>query len=449
MRRFLYRYFRSLSSVQYWLRRRFTKAGLLVLGALLASAVLGLDTNRTMAYQAFTLLLGLIVVSIVSSLWFRAKLSIERLVPRCAAVGQPLSYRIRVYNEQGRPLPGLVLLENLADPRPSFQEFIEAPERADEGRNWVDRTIGYPRWQALIAKNRPAVIEQQPLPPLPSNSETEIRVECTPLRRGLLRFDGVTVARPDPFGLFNSFVMLPLPETVSILPKRYPVPKVTLPGSRTYQHGGVALASSVGDSEEFVSMRPYRPGDPLRRIHWRSWAKLGQPIVKEYQDEFFVRHALVLDTFQREEQDAVFEEAVSVAASFACTVETQESVLDLLFVGPEAYCVTVGRGIGPTEHLLEVLACLGPCRAKPFQTLHDLIMERSASLTDCLCVFLCWDEARQNLVRSLHALDIPTMVLLITDAGSSATQASTLPDDEPTWLHRLEVGRIAEGLAAL
>ncbi len=120
MRRFLYRYFRSLSSVQYWLRRRFTKAGLLVLGALLASAVLGLDTSRTMAYQAFTLLLGLIVVSIVSSLWFRAKLSIERLVPRCAAVGQPLSYRIRVYNKQGRPLPGLILLENLADPRPSF-----------------------------------------------------------------------------------------------------------------------------------------------------------------------------------------------------------------------------------------------------------------------------------------------------------------------------------------
>ena len=49
-------------------------------------------------------------------------------------------------------------------------------------------------------------------------------------------------------------------------------------------------------------MRDYRPGDPLRRIHWKSWAKTGRPVVKEYQDEFFVRHGLILDTFQNTEK---------------------------------------------------------------------------------------------------------------------------------------------------
>ena len=72
----------------------------------------------------------------------------------------------------------------------------------------------------------------------------------------------------------------------------------------------------------------------MRRIHWRSWAKLGRPVVKEFQDEFFVRHALVLDTFTDPDDVQIFEEAVSIAASFACSIDTQESLLDLLFVDP-------------------------------------------------------------------------------------------------------------------
>ena len=150
---------------------------------------------------------------------------------------------------------------------------------------------------------------------------------------GILRFTGVTLARPDPLGLFRAFSRIAAPQTVLILPKRYPLPPIALPGTMKYQEGGVALAANVGRSEEFVALREYRRGDPLRHIHWRSWAKAGRPIVKEFEDEFFVRHALVLDTFTDEPHSEMLEEAVSVAASFACTVLTQESLLDLLFVG--------------------------------------------------------------------------------------------------------------------
>ena len=95
------------------------------------------------------------------------------------------------------------------------------------------------------------------------------------------------------------------------------------------------MAAGVGESEEFVALREYRRGDSLRRVHWRSAARRGELIVKEYQDEYFVRHALVLDTFCEASRDALFEEAVAVAASFACTVPDQDSLLDLLFVGPK------------------------------------------------------------------------------------------------------------------
>src|SRR5439155_1240201 len=151
------------------------------------------------------------------------------------------------------------------------------------------------------------------------------------------------------------------------------------------------------------SLRDYRPGDPLRRVHWRSAARVGRPVVKEYQDEFFVRHALVLDTFAEHEESDVFEEAVSVAASIACSIQTQDSLLDLLFVGPETYCFTAGRSLGHTDHMLEVLAGVRPCRDTPFRALRDAVLERSASLSGAVAVLLAWDAPRRDFVRRRRA----------------------------------------------
>ena len=46
---------------------------------------------------------------------------------------------------------------------------------------------------------------------------TRKRLQLTPLRRGVMRFSGVTVARPDPFGLFNALNKVELPQTALIL----------------------------------------------------------------------------------------------------------------------------------------------------------------------------------------------------------------------------------------
>jgi uncharacterized protein (DUF58 family) len=211
----------------------------------------------------------------------------------------------------------------------------------------------------------------------------------------------------------------------------------------------VALASSIGDSEEFLSLREYRPGDPLRRIHWKSWAKTNIPIVKEYQDEFFVRHALILDTFQVEENHEFFEEAVSVAASFACSIQTQESLLDLMFVGPEAYCFTSGRGLAHTDKMLEILASVIPCRDKPFSTLHSLVLERAALLSGCICVMLSWDADRQKLVHHLHALGLPLLVFVITGGDKDPAFDPGLKKDVAENIHVLRVDAIEEGLARL
>jgi uncharacterized protein (DUF58 family) len=445
LQRGLYRTYRALAATDYWIRRRFTRGGWLLLAALWTSAVIGLDTNQTMAYQAFTFCLALLLLSAASGLAFRGRFAARRVLPRFGTAGEPLGYRIIVRNETRQPRRGLVLLEELADPRPSLEEFLEADD-AGAADNWWDRFVGYARWQALVSRRRGARVEEQPLPLLPPGGEAEVRVSCVPVRRGQVRFTGVTVARPDPLGLFRAFRSISLPASLLVLPRRYPVPPLRLPGTRKFQPGGVAQASSVGDSEEFASLRDYRPGDPLRRVHWRSWARAGRPVVREYQDEFFVRHALVLDTFSRAEDGERFEAAVSVAASLACALATGESLLDLMFVGPQAYCFTAGRGLAHVDQMLEILAAVRACRDRPFTELHQLVIGRSAALSGCLAVFLGWDEPRRSFVRHLDALGVPTLVLVVVSPRESLDAG---PVGNLARVHRLEVGALGEGLARL
>jgi uncharacterized protein (DUF58 family) len=267
------------------------------------------------------------------------------------------------------------------------------------------------------------------------------------LRRGHFHLTGMTFASPDPFGLFRSLKKFPLAQTILILPKRYPLPSIMLPGRTKYQQGGVAMASAIGQSEEFVSLRDYRPGDPLRHIHWKSFAKTGRPIVKEFQDEFFVRHALILDTFGVPRHSQVFEEAVSVAASFACSIQTQEALLDLMFVGPQAYCFTAGRGVGHMEQMLEILASVQPCQEKPFSALKQLVIEHSDAVSGCICIFLRWDEERQNFVEHLKILGVPVLVLVVNEKEERLSFGPMA--DQPENFHVLPLGKIGEALARL
>jgi uncharacterized protein (DUF58 family) len=485
MTRLRYRLYRLASGLRYWVPRRFTPAGLLALSAALVSGAIGIDMDQTVAFQAFAFVTCLLAVSMVSAIFFRGRFAVRRVLPRFGSVGQPFIYPVHVRRLAGRCRRDLELLENLADPRPTLADFSNYLRRRSRGSSFRLLITLPPPLNQRAARVRAASV-----PPLSARGEAEVRVEVVPLRRGPLRFEGVTVARPDPFGLFRGFARVPLPETVLILPRRYPLPDLTLPGIRSYQRGGVALAAAVGESEEFVSLRDYRPGDPVRRVHWRSWARLGRPIVKEFQDEFFVRHALILDTFasgknkpgqpprssRRQEAliklrvprsefrvdqslltsaaagdggNVVFEEAVSVAASFACAVGTQESLLDLLFVGPQAVCFTTGRGLGQAEQALEVLAAVRPCADKPFCALEELVVRHAGAVCGCVCVLLAWDEPRRELIRKLRERGLPVLVLVVVGAGEADAFRAAHEGEAPEHVHVLEAGRVAEGLAQL
>ena len=69
---------------------------MLVLGGLVASAIVGLDTNLTMAYQIFTFLFCLLLISMFSGILFRGRFTIHRTLPRFGTVNIPVPYCINV-----------------------------------------------------------------------------------------------------------------------------------------------------------------------------------------------------------------------------------------------------------------------------------------------------------------------------------------------------------------
>ena len=438
MRRSIFAALRLFSALDQRLRERLTLAGWLVFGAAGAAAAAGLNTNLTVTYRAFAFLAALLALSWIASLFYRTRIEASREMPRYATAGEPFSYRISVVNRGARTLAGALLTERFRDPRPSFDEWRRTREPGEEQRNWFDRNVGYFRWRWLIDRRVPRNLEPAAIAPLAPGEHQSVKLGFTPRRRGRIEFLGLTLGRPDPLGLVKGLVRVPLEARLIALPKRYRLPEIALPGRRRFQPGGVSLAASVGDSEEFLALRDYRPGDPLQRVHWKSFARTGKPVVKEYQDEFFERHALVLDTGSTQGEDAAFEEAVALAASFVYTIDTQDCLLDLLLVGGEVRAYTAGRGQMNAEHMLEALAGVGPSVPREFEALARAVMARRATLSSVIAIFVSWDAERERFIASLRAEGFEVRALLVREEG-----------DAPRGVLQLRPGKIEQGLAGL
>ncbi len=454
-RRLLFEHFTLVYRVSYWFNRHFSPLGHFLLGLLMVSAAFGANTHAAATYQLSALLAALFCLALVWGFFGRhAKLSVsvERLVPLHGTVGVSMRYQITLHNTGARTERGLSLLDQLNVRFPDWNEFDYASASTADGSNPFDRYVGFRRWQGLMGMNRGAHMAERPLPDLPAGRCVTVQMELTPLRRGRLRFAGVCICRPDPFGLFRIQHVFPLPKVCCVLPRSYPMSPLPSAGGRSYQRGGVALANAVGESEEFLSLREFRHGDVPRNIHWRSSAKLGRLVVKEFQDEYFVRRALILDTFFDGSRTVEFEAAVSVAASLVIAEPQRDSLLDLLFAEQQAHCFTAGRGLSGTLGLLEVLAGVRPVGQGHFDLLAQPILQGARALSGAVCVLLDWDQARQNLVKSLCAMGLPVCVLLVReqppDSTLTAAQTSSVlnTDSDSLCLRHIRPSRLAADL---
>jgi uncharacterized protein (DUF58 family) len=430
------------AGIHHFLARRCRPAGFAFSLVLVLATCLGIGHDRTPVYQLFSLTLGMVLIAIPWAISRRASLEARRELPRFATAGEPLCYTVRVWHHGGKRLSRAWLSDSPPDPRPGLADFSTLREPGEEERNGFDRRFAYFRWQWLLLGNRlfAGGFSNDHLD-LKRGQQARVAMEIIPLRRGVIRFDDLRVLLPDPFGLFQRCRNVKAAAaTLTVLPRRYPLPSIELPGGAAFKISGEANTNSIGNSGEFVGLRDYRPGDPLRQIHWKSWARTGRPIVKELQDTFYPRYGLIVDTLSCDRTDHHFEEAIAVAASFAASIDTSESLLDLMFIKNEAHLVTAGRGLERAEKLLEVLAGVSPERTENFKALAKLVMRHRDDLTSCLVIFNGWDDSRAEFLNTLTRGGVLCAPIII---GKGPPPAVGTPG------HWLESGQIARDLQRL
>lgn len=437
----LHRIYFHGSGIRNFLDRRCRPAGIALGLVLVLATCLGIGLDRSSVYQLFSLTFGMILIGMPWAMARRASVEARRELPRFATAGVPLHYKVRVWHHDKRHLSRAWLADTPPDPRPSLDAFTTLREPGEDERNGFDRRFAYFRWQWLLLGNRlfTGGISTTDLD-LKKGQQGLISIEITPLRRGVIQLDDLRVQLPDPFGLFQRCrkVKAP-PATLTVLPQRFALPPITLPGGAAFKISGEANTTSIGTSGEFVGLRDYRPGDPLRQIHWKSWARTGRPIVKELEDTFYPRYGLIVDTLSCDRTDHQFEEVISVAASFAASIDTSESLLDLMFIKNTAHRVTAGRGLERAEKLLEVLAGASPERTERFDELAQLVIRHRDDLTACLVIFNGWDERRERFLTSLTRNGVLCVPVIIGNGPPSGN----IPG------HWLESGHVARDLLCL
>lgn len=429
------------ASLKHFIAQRLRPAGFTLAAVLLLAACLSLGHPFAATYLLFSFTLGLFLIAVPSAIVRRAKLEAKRELPRYATVGQSLRYTIHVRHLGRGRLKRAWLRDVAPDPRPSFEDFHHLREPGENTRNLFDRKFAYFRWQWLLIQNRLFVDgNSADMLDIAHSGHTQVTLSLTPLRRGVIQLNDLRVLLPDLFGFFQRCHRVTAPAaTLLVLPRRYPLPPIELPGGAAFKNTGEASTNAIGSSGEFVGLRDYRPGDPLRQIHWKSWARTGRPIVKELENTFYPRYGLVVDTLCLSHADAQFEEVISVAASFAAGIDTSDTLLDLMFIKSQTHRVSAGRGHERAERLLEVLAAVTPEREADYDALARLVLLHRDDLTSCLIIFNGWDEQRAGFLKKLTHQGILCAPIIIG--------LGTAPEGLPG--HWLASGNIAQDLQRL
>jgi uncharacterized protein (DUF58 family) len=214
-----------------------------------------------------------------------------------------------------------------------------------------------------------------------------------------------------------------------VVPKVAHVVSVTAPANRRYQPGGVANASHTGDATDLLGIRPYRPGDPVRDLHAISWARHGEPMVREYQEQYFTRIGVIVDTDATGTSPAHLEAGLSLAAGVISRLCCGEALVDLLVVGQRLDRLALGRSRGSLDQALDALAVV---HAGPKLTASNVLASLAPELerlSSVVFVALGWDEARAAVAAAIRSRDVGCLALVVGDHEQRTAHATTVPID--------------------
>lgn len=291
----------------------------------------------------------------------RREMEAERVVP-----GQPVSVRLTVTNRSPR-------LEEVF-----LQEQLPAGAEVSDGSTSIHTSLD-------------------------PGASFEINYTLR-LRRGFHTLPGLSGLAADHFGLWSRPVKGIAPASLAVLPQPARLKQILIRPQQTRLAPGSTLARRGGPGTDFFGVRPYSPGDPLRRINWRASARRGGLFSNDFEQERAADVGLILDSRRRVDyqgrQGALFEFQVTAAATLAENLLRMGNRVSLLVYGGLLDWTYPGYGKIQLERILRVLAAV--------QTDESLIFDR----LEFLPARVFPPHSQIILLSALHPEDLPFLIRL-------------------------------------
>jgi uncharacterized protein (DUF58 family) len=231
-------------------------------------------------------------------------------------------------------------------------EEVAATIRIDS-RTAVERLelfLALPQGIELAAGDSPAAIH------LPRDAERtlELRLRC--VRWGGYAVGRVHVRARDRLGLFvyeGAFEQL---RELRVYPREEQLRRVVAP-LETQPFIGNVVSRAKGDGIEFADIRPYEPGDRVRRVNWRASARRAELWVNETHPERNTDVILFLDSFTetRRAGASSLDMAVRAAASLATRYIADRNRVGLVGFGGVLRWLVPGMGAAQLYRIVESL----------------------------------------------------------------------------------------------
>jgi hypothetical protein len=393
-----------LRLTQHWMT--IPLEGWIYLGIMFVLFTGAMLTKQNTLLMVFALMAGPFIVNGQMTFGMLQAVLIQRQAPKRAMQGELFPVEINLTNR--RPIFALWMM--------SVRDEIYRPD------DILDATVLFSRVS-------------------PRTSQTGI-YELRLSRRGRYQFGPIRVSSRFPLGLVERSRVFSDPDEILIYPR---LGRIS-PQWRLRLMGATELVSQKQPQrgvfhDDFHSLREFRSGDNPRAIHWRSTARRGELILREFHQNREHTLAVVLDLFRPTPAKPAETDVVELALSFVASLlvergrECRDGFLTLAAVGQQTF-LWEGQGhAGSLESLFDGLALFEAGPADEIVGVLTSTLQHVSSSTQVLVVTtrksaLPYQELLTSRVDILNLSKINPTDLLTFDDGSWLRQQPSEPSPE-------------------
>ncbi|MDF2561576.1 MAG: hypothetical protein K0R99_3022 [Microbacterium sp.] len=251
-------------------------------------------------------------------------------------------------------------------------------------------------------------------------------------KRGVVKVGPVSVVRGDPLGLFERAHRRDDPVDLFVHPRTVLFDGQSLGYLRDLE--GLPAADLSRDDVSFHALLEYQPGDDLRHVHWKSTARTGTMMVRQYEEtrrsHFVIGLSRSLNDYATADD---FELGISAAGSIGLRALRDSQRVDVRVQGRE---LPAGTG----KQLLDSLAAVENSKAKE-GGIADLAGIVSATMPlASVVVLVCGSRVPSDDLRlACSRLPFGAKVLaVVTDTTATAPTLRRIGDADVVTVGALE-----------